>query len=309
MTVLFAALALVAMGDARAAEPSFPPGSRTGLVPPQGFVVEDRVRGFVDRDRQALMILVDLPSNAFGEVAKALTAAALKSQGVVQEKRENLSLPVGKALLVTGRQEAQGVKFRKWILVASSPEVTALVTVQVPETAKAIYSDGVIRTALQSLAVRAKVPAEEWLSLLPFKINDLAGLRPVRVAGSSVVFTDGPRDDLGASEQSHMIVTVGPGGPANPDQRETFARNLFGGLPGFKDMRVTGSEMLRLPGQHVHELRVEGKRAESNSDVRIVQWTRFGPAAYVQIVGIAPAADWESAFPRFRGLRDGISPR
>ena len=60
------------------------------------------------------------------------------------------------------------------MLVAPAGDVTALVTVQVPDQ-DTNYTDQVVRAALATLAVRASVPDAERLSLLPFTVGDLAG--------------------------------------------------------------------------------------------------------------------------------------
>src|SRR5207249_4693340 len=83
--------------------------------------------------------------------------------------------------LFVGRQQAEGLALRKWVLVASSPDLTAVVTVQVPETESATYPDAAVRAALATLTVRANVPVEEQLGVLPFTLRDLAGFRIIRV--------------------------------------------------------------------------------------------------------------------------------
>jgi len=298
------------VAPAHAAEPLFPAGSRIGLVPPADFIAEENFRGFLNHKHDASIIMIELPVGAYAELNKTMTVAALKKQGIVQEKRETLALAAGKGFLVVGRQQAEKTKFRKWIMVAATSDLTALVTVQLPESAKTAYPDAAIRAALASLASRPSVPIEEQLELLPFKFDDLAGFRPIRTAGAAALLTYGPNDDIDAVEQPRMIVSVTPGGPGNPASRETFARNFFGGIAGFKDVRIVGSEMLRLGGgQQVHEVMAEAKNAKSGQDVKIVQWIRFGGGAFLHIVGVSPIAAWNEAYPRFRGVRDNITPK
>ena len=98
------------------------------------------------------------------------------------------------------------MRLRKWFLIAGTPTLTALITVQVPDAAKAAYPDAAIRAALQSLAVRATIPVEEQLSLLPFKLGDLAGFQVGGSSGRAVMLGDG----LGDARR-----TV-PGGPRRP---------------------------------------------------------------------------------------------
>src|SRR5439155_19047464 len=114
---------------------------------------------------------------AYAELDRSATAETLKRQGVTLEERASFPFAAGKAFLVLGSQEADGTRYRKWLLVAATDELTALVTVQIPEAARASYSDAAIRAALASLSVRAAVPVEEQLSLLPFKVDDLAGFQ------------------------------------------------------------------------------------------------------------------------------------
>jgi hypothetical protein len=96
---------------------------------------------------------------------KSITATALKRRGMTFETREAVPLSTGRAFLVIGRQEIDKMKVRKWVLVASSSALTALVTVQIPEPAKALYPDAAIRAALTSLTIRAAVPIEEELGV------------------------------------------------------------------------------------------------------------------------------------------------
>jgi hypothetical protein len=288
----------------------YPTGSRIGLVPPVGFKVNPAIRGFDDKVNQAAILTFEMPPQAYFEVEKSMTAAALKKQGLTLEKREELSLKDGKGVLLVGPQEAEGVKIRKWILIASMPDMTALLTVQVPEPAKDVYSDAAIRDALSTVGLRTAVPIEEELSLLPYRFDDLAGFRVVRVlSGNLALLTDGPLDSMDAVEQPHILVTIGAGGPQDLSSRQNFARNLLFGIAGFKDVKPVNSEMLRLSGQQIHEIVADANDSKSGANLKVVQWIRFGNTAYVQIVAIAPKDGWLQAFPRFRAVRDGLNPK
>jgi len=289
--------------------PVFPAGSRVGLVPPDGFAVNAAIHGFDDKANDAAFLIFEMPGPAFSQIEQSMTAAALKKQGMALEKREELPLADGKAVLVSGPQEAEHVKVRKWILIAALGQLTALVTVQVPETAKDLYPDKVIRAALSTLTSRATVPVEELLSLLPYRLSDLSGFRVVNVIGTSLALTDGVQDTLDAAKQPLVFVTVGAGGPESPSSRQNFSRNAVFEIPGFTDVKMVNSEMLRLNGQQISEILIDAKDVKTGSDLKAVQWIRFGASAYIKIVAIAPKDDWSQAFPRFRAVRDGIGPK
>ena len=309
-------LALLVGADAvlpaRAADPEFPVGSPIGVVPPPGFVASKRFPGFENADTESLIMLIALPPQAFGEIEATMSAEAVKTQGIVEDKREMLTLPSGRAQLVVGMTEENGTKVRKWMFLGLVPGGVALAAVRVPETSRQTYSDDVIRESLLTLSARAVVPIEEQLSLMPFKLNELSGLRPVHVLGGRGVFlTEGAKDAPDPSEQPVFVVSMGQGGPEQAGERAGFARNMFTGMAEFKDIRIISGDMLRLGGGSMptHELQAEAKDAKTNVPMRIVQWVRFGPGVFIRMVGVSRADDWLKAFTRFRAVRDGIGPR
>jgi hypothetical protein len=309
---LLATLMAGPVGPARAADPVFPTGSHIGFVPPPGFVASKRFPGFENVETASSMILLTLPGDAFTEAQGTLTAEALKQHGIAEVSRETLMLPNGRAVLVIGTETESGQKFRRWMFLARVPEATALATVSVPEPHLGTYPDGVIKASLLTIAARATVPIDELLSLVPFKLDELSGLRPVQVLGSAgVMLTAGPSDAAGPTEQPMFVVTIAPGGPEQADARANFARNLFAGLSDFKDLRIVSTDMLRLGGglSPTHELQAEANDAKSNRPVKLVQWVRFGSGVVIRMVGIARADQWSSAFTQFRAVRDGVALR
>jgi hypothetical protein len=304
-------LVVVALASpAWGADVVYPTGSRVGIVPPPGTTPSHNFFGFEDREHSVAIILVALPPEAYAEIGQTTNADTLQKQGVTFEKREDLSLPVGQAFLVTGHQEVEQVKLRKWILVAGTPGLTAIVTAQVPDSATSAYPDDVVRTALSSVAVRATVPVDEQLSLLPFKLNDLAGFRVGGLlAGRAVMLTDAAAATTEPTNDPHMVIAVAPGGPAQAVDRDGFARDVFATIPNIKEVRLVSSEPLRMGMQQGHQIMATGKDNASGTDVTIVQWLRFGNGAYMQMVGVAPTDAWPAAYTRFREVRDGLDQR
>jgi hypothetical protein len=300
--VFLLALAAPALAD----DVVYPPGSRIGLVPPPGLHVSTSFPGFEDRDKNVALLLGALPTEAYPEFEKSDSADGLKKLGATLEKRESLTLPTGKALLVVGRQENQST----WMLVAALPDLTAMVTLRIPDTAKDVYPDAVIRAAFASLAVRREVPIEEQLGLLPFRLGDLAGFKIGGVLpGRGVLLTDVAAAAIGNGVEPHIIVAMMPGAPPEAGERDDLARQIFRGIPDLKDVRLTGSQSLRIGGQQGHEIMASAKDPASGTDISIVQWLRFGGGAYLHLVGIATTPAWTPAYARFRAVRDGIDQR
>jgi hypothetical protein len=310
IVALVALLVHAQVAQVHAADAEFPPGSHIGLAPPPGMTVSRSFFGFEDAANSVAIILVALPPEAFAEIDKSMTADALQRQGIIVDARESQSLAIGQALLLNTRQEINGLKLRKWVMAVSASGLTALVSVQIPDAASKDYPEDAIRTALATVAVRQTVPVEEQLSLLPFRMGELAGFRVGGVmAGRAVMLTDATMDLPAARTEPHIMVSVASGGPAQASERGEFARQVFGTIPSLKDVRFTSSEPLRIGGQQGHQIMAQGKEAATGTDVTIVQWLRFGSGAYLHMVGIARTSAWTTAYGRFRQVRDGVETR
>ena len=306
LTLLFNAPA------ARAADPVYPVGSRVGLVPPAGMVASEKFDGFADPNEDAAILIAVLPPEAYSQIEKTLDADTAKKQGVHLDKREPITLSIGKGVLLSGSQTAEGARYRKYLMLASGDDLTVLITVQVPEQ-NTTYPDKVVRAALATLAVRAKVPESEELDLLPFAVGDLAGFkvdgvlrgRALMLSDASQAASDAGKDAAG-NATTHFIIAAVPGGPADPADRENFAKLSFDEIGGIRNVRLTMSEPLRVNGQSGYQTMADAQDARSGADVKVVQWLRFGSGGFLQMIGVAPSESWIPVLARLRTVRDSV---
>jgi len=302
MLFCLAALMLPAHAD----DVVYPPGSRLGLVPPPGLHASTSFPGFEDRDNNVALLLGALPPDAYAQFEKSDSAEGLKKLGATLEKREALTLPNGKAILVIGRQE----KLSTWMLVEALPDMTAMITLRLPDTAKDVYPEKVLRAMFASLAARPEVPVEEQLGLLPFRLGDMAGFRIGGVLpGRGILLTDVAAEAASPVIEPHIIVALMPGGPAEAADRDDVARQIFRSIPDIKEVRITASESIRIGGQQGHEIMATAKDPVTGADVSLVQWLRFGSGAYLHLVGVATTPAWTQAYARFRAVRDGLEAK
>src|SRR5579872_3551179 len=132
--ILIAWLALVAPArPAAAADAIFPAGSRLGLVPPAGMLPSRIFQGFQEPGTNAVILLTALPVSAYEQLTKAMVPEAMKKEGLDVDRREEIELAAGKGFVLSGRQTVDKEHYRKWLLIASAGDLTALVNVQVPE--------------------------------------------------------------------------------------------------------------------------------------------------------------------------------
>lgn len=311
-------LFVTACGVARA-DPVFPVGSHIGLVPPPGTTASSTFPGFEDRERKVAILLSQVPGEAYEQFLKAMGSGAINLPGVSNAKRELLLIDSGAAHLVVGDQEAEGVKFRKWLMItrrtiASSDADTAfsfVVTAQVPVDAADAYPDEAIRKALTSVVLRAAIPAQEILDHLPFRLTEQANFEGVRLLapGRAIMLTERGGAGEVVNSQPLMMISIGGGAPSQADERAGFAQNVLRTIQGFNNLRLVSQEAIRIGGQPSYEIRLEGQSAADNSDVVIVQWMRFSGGGFLRMIGISPKASWPENFTRFRRVRDGINAR
>lgn len=308
LVVVVFAVCVAALSSALAAGPIFPPGSRVGLEPAGDLRLSQRFPGFEDPDRHVAVVIFDLPAAAYDQLSRSAFNA--NQQGMTGLTRENFSFANGVGVLVSAQAQENGAVGYRWFLVAAAAPAAAadlamLIRVEVPETARSVYSDAAVRQMLASVSFRT-VPTEELLGLLPFKLSDLAGLRVMKVVPDGVIAIDGPGDDM--SKQPYAIVTIGRGAPDNADDRNRFARDLLTTAP-LRDLQVTSVDAMRIGGWPGIEIRGQGNGLKGEP-VKLVQWVRFGGAnGFLRIVAVAGKDQWDAMFNRFRALRDGVDLR
>jgi hypothetical protein len=200
------------------------------------------------------------------------------------------------------------VSTKRWLLLTTpaglKQDLVALINVNVPETASKIYSDDVVRKMLASTVIR-EPPIAEQLSLIPFKIDDLAGFRVIRVMPDSVLLAEGQSDDN--PQNPYMVVSVGRASPQQLDDRPRFARDMLGRTP-LKELTLQSADDMRIGGSPGFEIRGKAQSLQ-DTPVSMVQWVRFMGGGYIRIVGVSPTTKWDEMFGRFRAVRDGITMR
>jgi hypothetical protein len=306
---LFGAFAVVALAitPALAANPVFPINSRVGLVPPAGFAPSAKFPGFENPDLNAAILIVELPGEAYAEIEKGFTDAALKARGMTVQLREPVTIADGRGILVAGPQESGGQKRYEAVMIANASGITTVVSVQMLEPAHATLTDALLRDALKTVVVRKEVPDAERLAVLPYKIGNLAGFRIVRSGrDGAVILTEGPSDAVEAVAQPFMIIGIAPGEAPKPEERDAFARRIFNTAPGIKEVKIIRAEPLRMGRANGYEIVAEAKDLKSDVEVTTVQWLRFGSSGYMQMFAIARRNAWNETFTKLRAIRDGI---
>ncbi len=305
--MIAAALLVIAAGPALAADPVFPPGARVGVTPLVGLVPAKTFVGFETEDQAVKVLVAELPAEAYNEVMNAFKANPAGLAGI---KPESIQTSAGIAYYTAESAKDGGTNVRRYSMILPGGTFSGYVAVQVPENATKIYTDDAVRQMFASAVIRKEVPVEEQLALMPFKISELGDFKHIRTLapGAAIVLADGD-EATGMEAAPFMVIGLISSTPAQPDDRGRFAQEIATTIPGVRDARITMSEPQRIEGLAGYETRIDATSGKNNTAVTVVQWLRFGAQNSLRIIGSAPRAEWDKAFPRFRAVRDGISPR
>lgn len=298
-------LSFALAGPARAADPVFPRGAAVGLVPPPGMVESNHFTGFEDRARNAALLVVEMPPEAYEQIAAGFTDAGLAAKGITVSSRADLPVAGGRGEMIVSTQNRGPVSVRQWVLIAGTPQATALVTLQMPADQADIFSDDTVKAAFATLAFRS---VQEQLDTLPFVLSDLAGFRLARTLGGAAALLTDASTPIDAADKPMVMVNVGAGAPRD-DERRQFALRAFSNVPGVKDMKLQRAEPLRVAGQSGYEIMADGVDANTGTPVKVVQWLRFSPTAHLRMLAVVPQSAFTDLYPRLRTLRDGIGSR
>jgi hypothetical protein len=305
---LAVALLLTVASRAMAADPVYPRGVRVGLVPLVGLVPAKTFSGFETEDHSVRVLITELPAATYNEVEKALKTNPAEIKGV---KPESIDTAAGKAFYTAESGKVGNSAVRRYSMILPGGSFSGFVAVQVPENATKIYSDEAVRQMFSSAAIRKDVPVDEQLSVLPFKVTALSNFKSVRTLapGVAVMLADSS-EETGVEKTSFMVLGVIGSVPEDADDRARFARQAAATIPGLREAHITVAEPIRIDGVPGFETRIDALSGKDKTPVTVVQWLRFGAGnTALRVIGSAPRDQWESAFPRFRAVRDGVKPK
>jgi hypothetical protein len=312
MIRLLAALIAAALfhSAALAAEPVFPPGSRIGIVPPPGMTVSRSFQGFEDRAHGAVLVLSGFAVESFAKAERDFSDERMRAGGMELVARETIGTGNGNAQLVIARQVENGVAMRKWALLGITRDMTAVVILSMPESAREAYPDATVRAALASVITRPKLTAEEMLAVLPYRLTDLAGFHLMRVAANgTAALTLGPKDTALPVQQPYFTIAPLGAPPPRPEERGVFAQRALATFINRPDFGIVKSEPVRIGGVPGHEIIATAIDEYTGDTLMMVQWLQFNSGAVVGMFGAARREEWAGALVRMRTLRDGFEPK
>lgn len=308
LSIVFFLLAAIRPGLAQ--EVVYPGGSGVGLIPPAGLVASTNFSGFEDAARGTSIVLTELPVEAYAAIAAKFNPEGLRETGI-EAAGPPEDWPVEGAVvskLIRGSQLAAGIRYRKWIVLVGAKSTTAMVTVQIPDGVQGGLSNEDVEKALRTISVRTPPSLDEQIAALPFKVNDAAGFRPVRViAGATYLLTEGANDVAVNSSQPMVIIASNLNTAPEPSARMDFSRQAFASLTGIKDVRSDNETSSEADGAEWVEIDGTAKDAASGDGLYVAQIARFEASRYVRAILIVRDSEKDKFADRFRKLAKSMT--
>jgi hypothetical protein len=308
-TLVVAATLAAAAPGANAADVVYPGSSRIGIVPPEGMQPAKRFSGFDEAGTTNVVLLSELPKDAYQDLSKTLATEVLERSGLKLVHKGKLKEVRSDNVYVVAEEKTPEATVRRYMLLTRGDDLTGLITVQAPQGQKTTLPEATIRKVLASYTVRPPLSVDQQLASLPFKIADLQGFRFVRsFAGNAALLTEGPKDTVRSVEQPTVVV-ASAFSPIQASERESFGKRALTSLPQLRDIRVEADDLTGSGDEQVSTVVATARSAEDGNLMIVFQSVHFSKDGYLRVVAMGKAVERDALLPRFQKLRDGIGRR
>lgn len=266
-------------------------GSHAVIDLPLGFEESREFTGALWQEGQASILVTELPADVFATVAEGLLAdpAALADQGIMLDMVEEVALGEHEAVIGRGRQQVGSQPFEKWLLLAGSPQVTLLVTAQMPSLLATERRKDKVEAALAS--IRIAPDRSDPRGILPFTFGETERFRFMRaLSGRAALMTDTAYEGTPETRPVFVIAaSTRTNCDAWADGTHAFAREAAESLQRVEDLAISDTFDREVGGGA--GVVTEATGTVGGEPVIVVQTIRFRDCSYLRTVGIGPATN------------------
>jgi hypothetical protein len=285
-----------------AAEPVAIPGSRLALVPPDGFSLAKEFSGL--QGDKASVLVVELPTGTYDELAAAISSGAMAKQGVEITASEDLTGLPFRARIYRGRQAAQGMEVDKWIMLADGG--TTLTLINVSAVKGAPVTDPQVREMFRSARL-SPAPVGDPVAALPFSVTPAARFSHKQtIGGLGLVLTSAPPSPENAGRPG-VIITKAFEQPVPKAQWPQAVEAFRKSVQAIRIDKAEEPKPTKIGALEGLEFTATGS---SNGEPRKVLVTMlFGPANGYALIAMASPELFDAALPDFRSTMGSFRPK
>lgn len=227
------------------------PGTHCSLIPPRGFVIADRFTGFFENLTGSSIMINEIPES-YQKMIPQLTPEAFLTQRMIIASTEKILFKNQEATLFTATQTANGLEYKKILLVFGVEGKTILVNGIYPLSAK--HLEEPIQKALLTVQYnQGKANQSEAI----FSIStEGTNFSKISSTGSSIVYST---DSVQPAPPSTpvFIVTVSVDRIAK-ENRKSYAESRVLKLPRGDQNKIIATEPVTIDGLQGYEVIANG---------------------------------------------------
>ena len=247
-----------------------PPGSRITMDVPDNFEVSKLFSGFIVPVAGMSMVIAELPTTRYDEIAAGFNDAALAKKGITKVKRGKLDR-TDEHLYLTGEQTHNGRVFAKFLLLIKDAKSVAIITANVPPRS---FIDGFVsRKQIVDAMTSARFTAKAAPIIKQFKLGHLGPFKEAgKLSGSAILYTtDGSLQPPQRGVSRSMII-IGPSlDRVELRDLKAFSENALRNLGGHAGFKIESNAPRSLGGLEGAAISATATSSQNNELVHLRQ--------------------------------------
>ena len=267
------------------------PGTKVSLDPPDGFEATKQFPGFTMESAGSSIMVTEMPA-PFSEASKGMTKEGVATRGMELLEKTEVDAGPGRAQLLHLSQEANGIKYLKWMLAFGNEAESVVVVAAFPEKLakelKEVMKQAVLSTQWDA---GGKVDFSEGLT---FTVKESADLKIATTIGNTVIMSR--NGVMPQKDPSEPLVVAGSSISENwtvPGDKAAYARERLvrGDLIVGGD--ITSEKTVKFDGLSGYLMEADGKDRKAGVPIYSMQCMLFTSDGYYVLQGLVGAAEKE----------------
>lgn len=259
-------------------------GTTFSIIPPGGWTSAINFNGFQQEKTGSSIMVIEFPA-PFDGITEGFTKEKLLTQGVILEKKEKLIFNGFQAIVIYGEQFAQGIMFRKLILVFGNEKKSTMVLGAYPKELSLELEDPVKSSILSIIEDSEKIVNP--LESIEFTLNtDITKLKLGKVVSNNIIYTADGQVPTQSPDKTSFIAGTSLEKICIED-RKKYALDRMKKYPMTSEIVVDTVYSMQLDSISGYTVKAHGIDEKTEKTKIIYQTILFSDNLYYLMVGIA----------------------
>lgn len=275
-------------------------GTGVRLPVPEGFAPSDHFAG-IGIESDLTSVIVSELSAPLSISQQEFEAAALARNGLRLHRRAPVRVDGYDGLLLHATQRADGLDFRKWLLLIGDDSSSVLVTATTPLDRESHHQAALIRSlqGVRYTPTPTAAPVERR-----FRVRAPAPLEVVTTSPNAIVLAN-PAD--AATEPVVSLVTVGESRTAvQIRDLAGFARLRLHETPSIDEIEIDNERETQLDALPAHRIEARAVDTATDTPMRVWQVLASDGEHYYLVQGLATETQATTLGPRFDAITESF---